>query len=43
MTDDEAIKLMIEGAFQSEEEARAKLIRAPAHDGQEYLSYVTAG
>jgi uncharacterized protein (DUF885 family) len=28
MTDDEAIKLMIEGAFQSEEEARAKLIRA---------------
>ncbi len=28
MTDDEAIKLMTEGAFQSEEEARQKLIRA---------------
>ena len=28
MTDDEAVRLMTEGAFQSEEEARAKLIRA---------------
>jgi uncharacterized protein (DUF885 family) len=28
MSDDEAMKLMIEGAFQSEEEARAKLVRA---------------
>ncbi len=28
MTDDEAIRLMVEGAFQSEEEARLKLVRA---------------
>jgi uncharacterized protein (DUF885 family) len=28
MTDAEAIRLMVDGAFQSEEEARAKLIRA---------------
>jgi uncharacterized protein (DUF885 family) len=28
MSDDEAMKLMIEGAFQSQEEARAKLVRA---------------
>ncbi len=28
MTDDEAIRLMVDGAFQSEEEARLKLVRA---------------
>jgi uncharacterized protein (DUF885 family) len=28
MSDEDAIKLMVEGAFQSEEEARAKLVRA---------------
>jgi uncharacterized protein (DUF885 family) len=28
MSDDDAIRLMVEGAFQSEEEARAKLVRA---------------
>ncbi len=28
MTDEEAIRLMVEGAFQSEEEARAKVVRA---------------